>query len=125
MGHQGVRLRKFFMSNGISFAKAHREIGVNKNTIHKWMEREVLPNGVILRVAGVYSGLKEYFPEVDWLSVTGSMNDSELDELRQMSDISKARVYEWQKKYLELMTRYNDLLEKHTAYLEDSEKKPK
>jgi transcriptional regulator with XRE-family HTH domain len=117
MTHQGERLRKYFNSHGISYASAARELGINKNTIHSWMAKELLPSGNIVRVGSKYSDVKMLFPEVDW-EITSVGQELTVDRMNHLSDDAKQRIYDWQNRYLRLMTKYNELLEKHTEYLE-------
>ena len=112
-------MRKFFRASGISYARAARDLKVNPNTVYNWMDKDDLSVEHVIRISKVYSDVKEYYPEINWSAHSVSGTGLNEEDIQHLSEECRQRLYAWQVKYLGLMSRYTELLERHQKHLEE------
>ena len=108
--HKGEELEKAIRSSDIPLSKVAEKLGFSRRHIYNLFEREIIDDSIINNTARIINKdlshlLSAYFTPTSYGVV--KEHDTEFSN----SELTKETEY-WVKKYVDLLEKYNTLLEK-------------
>jgi hypothetical protein len=110
MDGDGERLRAFFDSRGLKYLVAAERLGVHVNTLRNWMAQDVFKPEMLDKLVATFPTSYTTFPNAQLLEPSIASQGA--------WPVAATDTHHTDKRYVDLLNRYNLLLEKHVALQE-------
>jgi predicted transcriptional regulator len=117
LSHHGEILEKVIRRTGPSLTDLAKLLNVNRRSLYNWFLQQRLKPEIILRIGRAIN--HDFSVEFHWLFKS---DDFKIEPLTALESESGNNITDWQEKYIDLLERYNSLLElKETSLISQTE----
>jgi AcrR family transcriptional regulator len=103
--HHGQIVEKVIRRNGHSISEIARITGVNRRSVYNWFNQRTLKEDIIVRLGrAIQHDFSSMFPDLMFKTTDFTSTGQTLNSQPDQNAI-------WKDKYIELLERYNELLE--------------